>query len=110
MFDREGAMAAFMPVVPYLPVPADASDPLPYDSRESKRSSRGHSYSSGGYGGSRDLPISDTYGGYGSTQVLDRVSLCKVYHEMLTSRLPAGWQWWRECLWCIWQWLFLGTY
>ncbi|KAK4777055.1 hypothetical protein SAY86_005743 [Trapa natans] len=32
-FDREGAMAAFMPVMSYIPVPADASDSLPYDSR-----------------------------------------------------------------------------
>ncbi|KAK4752853.1 hypothetical protein SAY87_021651 [Trapa incisa] len=72
-FDREGAMAAFMPVMSYIPVPADASDSLPYDSRESKRSSRGHSYSSSGYGGSRDPHISDTYGGYGRTHVLDRV-------------------------------------
>lgn len=78
MFDREGAMATFMPVVPYLPMPADASDSLTYDSRESKRSARGHAYSSSGYGGSRDLPISDTYGGYGSTQIHDRVSLCNV--------------------------------
>ncbi|OWM74760.1 hypothetical protein CDL15_Pgr004527 [Punica granatum] len=73
MFDREGAMSAFMPVLPYLPMPADGSDPLPYDSRESKRTARGHSYSSGGYGGSSELPISDSYGGYGSSQVHDRV-------------------------------------
>ncbi|KAK4795287.1 hypothetical protein SAY86_013281 [Trapa natans] len=70
-FDREGAMAAFVPVMPYIPVPADTSNSHPYDSRE--RSSRGHSYSNGGYGGSRDLHISDTYRGYSSAHVLDRV-------------------------------------
>ncbi|OWM74761.1 hypothetical protein CDL15_Pgr004528 [Punica granatum] len=67
----------------------DGSDPLPYDSRESKRTARRHSYSSGGYGGSSELPISDSYGGYGSSQVHDRVggggSVCGVYGSGYSS-------------------------
>lgn len=70
VFDREGALSTFVPVLPYLPVPADASDGLNYDSRENKRHPRGQSYSSG-YGGSSDLGVADSYGGYGSPQVLN---------------------------------------
>lgn len=67
VFDREGAVSAFLPVLPYLPVSADNSDGLNYDSRDSKRHGRGHSYS-GGYGSS-DYAAGDSYGTYGSSQV-----------------------------------------
>lgn len=68
LFDREGALSAFLPVLPYLPVSADGSDGVNYDSRDSKRHGRGHSYS-GGYGGSNDLAVNDNYGSYGGSQV-----------------------------------------
>ncbi|KAI4352555.1 hypothetical protein L6164_006793 [Bauhinia variegata] len=68
IFDREGAVSAILPVLPYLPVTADGSDGLSYDGRESKRHGRGHSYSSG-YGGSSDLAAGDSYGNYGSSQL-----------------------------------------
>ncbi|KAK7381297.1 hypothetical protein VNO78_33876 [Psophocarpus tetragonolobus] len=69
LFDREGALSAFLPVLPYLPVSADGSDGLNYEGRDSKRHGRGgHSYSSG-YGGSSDLGAGDIYGSYGGSQL-----------------------------------------
>ncbi|KAJ9683716.1 hypothetical protein PVL29_019333 [Vitis rotundifolia] len=65
LFDREGAVSAFVPVLPYIPMAADGSDGLKYDGRDNKRHGRGPSYS-GGYGGSSDLAAADAYGGYGS--------------------------------------------
>lgn len=68
LFDREGALSTFLPVLPYLPVSADGSDGVNYESRDGKRHGRGHSYSSG-YGGSSDLGANDNYGSYGGSQV-----------------------------------------
>ena len=68
LFDREGAVSTFLPVLPYLPVSAEGSDGLNYDSRDGKRHGRGHSFSS--YGGSSDLAAGDSYGSYGGSQVL----------------------------------------
>ncbi|KAL9323466.1 hypothetical protein ACSQ67_008323 [Phaseolus vulgaris] len=68
IFDREGALSAFLPVMPYLPVSADGSDGLNFDGRDGKRHGRGHSYSSG-YGGSSDLTGGDFYGSYGGSQL-----------------------------------------
>ncbi|XP_058778819.1 RNA-binding KH domain-containing protein RCF3 [Vicia villosa] len=68
LFDREGAVSGFLPVLPYIPAPADSSDGLGYDSRDGRRHGRGHSYSSG-YGGSNDLGAGDTYGSYGGSQL-----------------------------------------
>ncbi|KAL7140988.1 hypothetical protein ABFS83_08G024500 [Erythranthe nasuta] len=67
LFEKEGAMPAFMPVLPYIPMPNDGPESLNYESRDAKNRGRGHSYS-GGYGGSSDLPHVDTYGGYGGHQ------------------------------------------
>ncbi|EOY03507.1 RNA-binding KH domain-containing protein isoform 1 [Theobroma cacao] len=67
VFDREGAVSALVPVLPYLPVPTEGTDSLSYESRDSKRHGRGHSYS-GGYGSS-DLGASDSYGSYGGPQI-----------------------------------------
>ncbi|CAK8533636.1 unnamed protein product [Lathyrus sativus] len=68
LFDREGVVSGFLPVLPYIPAPADSSDGLGYDSRDGRRYGRGHSYSSG-YGGSSDLGAGDTYGSYGGSQL-----------------------------------------
>lgn len=68
LFDREGPVSAFVPVLPYLPMPVDHSDGMKYESRESRRYGREHSYS-GGYGGPSDLPTSELYGSYGSLHV-----------------------------------------
>ncbi|GAA0167746.1 RNA metabolism protein [Lithospermum erythrorhizon] len=65
LFEREGPVSALVPVLPYLPVPADATDSLKYDNRDTNRHGRGLSYSSG-YGGSNDLPPVDDYGNYSS--------------------------------------------
>lgn len=67
LFDREGAVSAFVPVLPYLPMPENGSDSFNYESRESKRHARGHPYS-GGYSSS-DLGATDRYGSYGGSQV-----------------------------------------
>ncbi|KAA0039466.1 KH domain-containing protein [Cucumis melo var. makuwa] len=67
LFDREGALSAVLPVLPYLPLSADGSDSLSYDGREGKRHGRGHSYSSG-YGGFNDLAGGDGYGSYSGSQ------------------------------------------
>ncbi|KAL8044089.1 hypothetical protein ABFX02_08G024500 [Erythranthe guttata] len=67
LFEKEGAMPAFMPVLPYIPMSNDGPESLNYESRDAKNRGRGHSYS-GGYGGGSDLPHVDTYGGYGGHQ------------------------------------------
>lgn len=69
IFDREGAVPAFVPVLPYLPMPTDGSDDLRYDSRDNKRYGRGHSYSDR-YGDASDLPAMDSYGSYDGLQVV----------------------------------------
>ncbi|OIW12457.1 hypothetical protein TanjilG_04206 [Lupinus angustifolius] len=68
LFDREGAVSALLPVVPYLPVPGDGPDGLNYDSRDGRRHGRGPSYSNG-YGGSSDFAAGDAYGSYGGSQL-----------------------------------------
>ncbi|KAL3844670.1 hypothetical protein ACJIZ3_002073 [Penstemon smallii] len=65
LFEKEGAVSAFMPVLPYLPMPTDGSESLKYDSRDAGDRGRGYSYS-GGYRNSTDLPPVDTYGGFQS--------------------------------------------
>ncbi|CAA0828407.1 RNA-binding KH domain-containing protein [Striga hermonthica] len=67
VFEKEGALPAFLPVVPYVPMPADVSGSLKYESRDSRARGRGYSYS-GGYGNSVDLPPVDAYDGYGGGQ------------------------------------------
>ncbi|TYI63376.1 hypothetical protein E1A91_D09G014200v1 [Gossypium mustelinum] len=67
LFDREGAVNALVPVLPYLHVPTEGTDNLSYESREGKRHGRVHSFS-GGYGSS-DLSASDSYGSYGGLQI-----------------------------------------
>lgn len=69
LFEREGALSTFVPVLPYLPVAPDVADVGKYDSRDSKGHGRGHTYSSGGYNStSTDLPAGDAYGSYSSLQ------------------------------------------
>ncbi|KAF9626245.1 hypothetical protein IFM89_031372, partial [Coptis chinensis] len=68
-FEREGAMpAAYAPAVPYYPMPLDVSDGSKYGSRDSKSHGGGYSSYSGGYGGSSDVHLSDSYGSYGGSQ------------------------------------------
>ncbi|KAL1338129.1 hypothetical protein HN51_032809 [Arachis hypogaea] len=86
IFDREGAVNTFLPVLPYVPVSADGSDG--YDSREGKRHGRGHSYSSG-YGGSSDLAAGDAYGSYGGSQ-LGGSSLYGAYGSYSLGRPSTG--------------------
>ncbi|XP_051120269.1 KH domain-containing protein At4g18375 isoform X2 [Andrographis paniculata] len=68
LFEKEGAMPAFLPVLPYLPMSSDNSESLKYESRDSKNRGRGGYSYSGGYGGSSDLPPLDAYGSYGNVQ------------------------------------------
>ncbi|KAJ9709338.1 hypothetical protein PVL29_001013 [Vitis rotundifolia] len=66
LFEREGAIAALPPTLPYLPM-SDMSDGSKYGSRDSQPRERGFSSYSGGYGSS-DLAPSDRYGSYGGSQ------------------------------------------
>ncbi|XP_076931317.1 KH domain-containing protein At4g18375-like isoform X2 [Bidens hawaiensis] len=58
LFEREGAMPTFVPVLPYLPVPSDVHDVPKYDNRDSRGYGRGHD----------DLLANDGYGSYGGLQ------------------------------------------
>lgn len=81
IFDREGAVSAFLPVLPYLPVSAEGSDGSNYDNRDVKRHGRGHNSYSSGYGGSSDLAAGDGFGSYGSPQVLPyRYEFLRILH------------------------------
>ncbi|KAK2636183.1 hypothetical protein Ddye_030975 [Dipteronia dyeriana] len=62
IFEREGAAAAYPPVLPYVPMSVDMSDGSKYGNRDSQ--SRGRGYSP--YG-SADIPASDSYGSYGGS-------------------------------------------
>ncbi|XP_010258305.1 PREDICTED: KH domain-containing protein At4g18375-like isoform X2 [Nelumbo nucifera] len=66
-FEREGALTAFPPAFPYLPMSADVPDGSKYGSRDGKSHGRGYSSYSLGYGSS-DMAPSDSYGGYGGSQ------------------------------------------
>ncbi|KAH6791166.1 RNA-binding KH domain-containing protein [Perilla frutescens var. frutescens] len=68
LFEKEGAVSTFLPVLPYLPMSTDGSEGLKYESRDSKSRGRGGYSYSGGYGVSGDLPPVDAYGGYGGLQ------------------------------------------
>ncbi|KAM7269823.1 hypothetical protein ACFE04_025320 [Oxalis oulophora] len=63
-FDREGAVSTFLPVLPYLPMPASGSDGLKYESRDGSQHGR---YSSSYR--SSDLAAGDSYGSYGGSVV-----------------------------------------
>ncbi|KDP41221.1 hypothetical protein JCGZ_15628 [Jatropha curcas] len=65
LFGRDGALTAFPPTLPYIPVSVDMLDGPKYGNRESQSRGRGYS-SSGGYS-SRDLPATDNYGSNGSS-------------------------------------------
>ncbi|GAV73641.1 KH_1 domain-containing protein [Cephalotus follicularis] len=81
LFDREGAVSAVVPVLPYLPVSTDGSDGLHYESRDSKRSGR----YSGGYGSS-DLAVGESYGTYGGSQVGGGGSAYEPYGSYSSTR------------------------
>ncbi|XVF60569.1 hypothetical protein PTKIN_Ptkin08bG0058500 [Pterospermum kingtungense] len=88
LFDREGGVSALVPVLPYLPVPTEGTDGLSYESRESKRHGRGHSFS-GGYGSS-DLAATDNYGSYGAPQVGGSSSAYGAYGGYSSGRGGGG--------------------
>lgn len=62
IFEREGAAAAYPPVLPYVPVSVDMSDGSKYGNRDNQ--ARGRGYSS--YG---SADASDSYGSYGGSLV-----------------------------------------
>jgi len=87
-FEREGALSALPPPVPYAPI---LSDDVPkYTSRDSKSHSRGYSSYSGGYGSADVLP-SDPYGSYGASQArfyyhkLSNVVAVCVHHSVVIN-------------------------
>ncbi|XVF03311.1 hypothetical protein REPUB_Repub04eG0250400 [Reevesia pubescens] len=58
IFEREGAAAAFLPVLPYIPMPLDMSDGSKYGKKDGQPRNRGYSSYSG------DLSANDSYGTY----------------------------------------------
>ncbi|KAH9676560.1 RNA-binding KH domain-containing protein [Citrus sinensis] len=87
LFDREGAVSTFVPVLPYIPVSENGSDGLNYESRDSKRHGRGPPY--GGYGSS-DLAAGDSYGSYGSSQLGGTGSAYGSYGSYSSGRSGSG--------------------
>ncbi|KAG5237267.1 hypothetical protein OIU76_012043 [Salix suchowensis] len=67
LFGRDGALTAFPPAMPYIPMSLDTSDGSKYGSRDSQSRGRGYS-SSSGYG-SRDGHPSDSYGSNGGSLI-----------------------------------------
>ncbi|XP_015576827.2 KH domain-containing protein HEN4 isoform X1 [Ricinus communis] len=65
LFGRDGALTAFPPALPYIPVSMDMLDSPKYGNRDSQ--SRGRGYSSAGGYSSRDLPPSESYGNNASS-------------------------------------------
>ncbi|XP_042404951.1 KH domain-containing protein HEN4-like [Zingiber officinale] len=68
LFERDSTSAAHGSSAPHHRFPVDASvGPKYHGGRDSKSHGHGFSYSDG-YGASHNLPSSDTYAGYGSSQ------------------------------------------
>lgn len=82
LFDKEGSL--LMSVVPYVPVPPNAPDGIPYDDRDSRRHGRGYS---SGYGGSNDFPPPDPYNSYNSGLQVVLLTFLLHVSEGLTSLL-----------------------
>lgn len=74
LFEREGALSTFVPVLPYLPVAPDVPDIPKYDDRDSRGYVRGHN----------DLPANDEYGSYGGIQVNVHILLLVVIETQST--------------------------
>lgn len=62
-FEREGALAAHPPVLPYVPMSLDMTDGSKYGNRDNQSRGRGNSYATG------NLPGRDSYGSYGGSLV-----------------------------------------
>ncbi|XVE53207.1 hypothetical protein DITRI_Ditri02bG0185500 [Diplodiscus trichospermus] len=63
IFEREGAVAGFLSVLPYIPMSLDMSDGSKHGNKDGRPRNRGYSSYSGGYS-SGDLSASDSYGTY----------------------------------------------
>ncbi|XP_044491742.1 KH domain-containing protein At4g18375 isoform X2 [Mangifera indica] len=61
IFEREGGLAGYPPVLPYVPMSVDMSDGTKYGNRDSQSRGHGYSYASG------DAPSRDNYGSYGGS-------------------------------------------
>ncbi|OMO82500.1 hypothetical protein COLO4_22942 [Corchorus olitorius] len=66
LFERDGAPATFLPVLPYIPMSLDMSDGSKYGSKDGQPRNRGYSTYSAGYG-SGDLSASNSYGAYSAS-------------------------------------------
>ncbi|OMO93244.1 hypothetical protein CCACVL1_06572 [Corchorus capsularis] len=66
LFERDGAPATFLPVLPYIPMSLDMSDGSKYGSKDGQPRNRGYSTYSAGYG-SGDLAASNSYGAYSAS-------------------------------------------
>ncbi|KAL1557157.1 RNA-binding KH domain-containing protein RCF3 [Salvia divinorum] len=90
LFEKEGAVSTFLPVLPYLSMSADGSDSYKYESRDLKSCGRGGYSYSGGYGVSGDLPPVDAYGGYGGLQSGSAISPYGAYGGSYSSGRSVG--------------------
>ncbi|MBA0843308.1 hypothetical protein Goarm_000510, partial [Gossypium armourianum] len=68
IFEREGAAATLLPVLPYIPMSLDISDGPKYGNKDGQPRNRGYSSYSGGYSPS-DLTASDSKGNYSGSLV-----------------------------------------
>ncbi|XP_071927824.1 KH domain-containing protein At4g18375 [Coffea arabica] len=69
LFEMEGALAAFPPAVPYVPLSMDAADGPKHGNRDHKSHNHGYSTYSGGYDSKNLVQQSESYGVYGSPQI-----------------------------------------
>ncbi|KAM7250985.1 hypothetical protein ACFE04_022868 [Oxalis oulophora] len=61
MFEKDGNLASFPPVIPYVPMPVDVADGYKHGHRDSPSRGRGYSSYAGGYSG--EVSASESYGG-----------------------------------------------
>lgn len=93
IFEREGAPATFLPVLPYIPVSLDMSDGSKYGNKDGQPRNRGYSSYSGGYS-SGDLSASDSYGIYsGSLVSLSWDPFTNISLQRCVSILLLGFIW-----------------
>lgn len=70
LFEMEGALGAFPPAVPYAPVSLEVSDVQKHGNRDHKSHNLGYSTYSGGYDSKNLVQQTESYGVYGSPQVI----------------------------------------
>ncbi|XP_071702472.1 KH domain-containing protein At4g18375-like [Rutidosis leptorrhynchoides] len=87
LFEKEGVVSTFFPVLPYLPVAPEVTEIPKHERRDYKGYERGNLYSSSyEYDAANDLPPNDGYGSYGSTQGRIRSDAYGAYDRHASGR------------------------